>query len=1108
MTDLSNLGTVKYYKGFLNHAFSLQTINAQKNKDLLFRISEDKKFCFKSYNAEGVAQDLFCIGNANGIESSIPFIANCNVTFNEDLEVLGVSTFKGDTTLSGDLTVEGSTNINTYEETTINGKLTANSSVEVVGNMIVFSESTFENDVTVKGDTFLEGTLSVNGDVTFTDILTVEKDVNVEGILSVNGSVHVTNSLKVYGNVETLKTLTSKHANITENLSVGGEIVVQDELTIKVDAGDAIFTHSDNTTSNVALKQTSSGVTTLSGVTVDIKDGAAKFYTNCIEFNKHTEITKTLSVSGETHLSSGLIVDGIANFNNNVNVDGILTVTGVSLFQDNVTIASGKTLEVLGTSSVDTMITNDATINTLDVTDSATMNSVTIETGSVNNLSIAAMATISRITVENKAEFNSSVDIDGELSVNGNVTLNNNVNLKGTLSIASDSSLIMNSLSEFIFKGPSEANTAGSYADDFSIRESDGTFQLIMSHVENDTVNYSHNVVTINSSAILMNSQHLTLVGHNCVILKTQNTDGVTYIEQNLSVGESTYISDTLTVDGVAVINNYVKIGDIGTVGAVISHKDMFSANCYGFAQNADGTVKLNAPTGKSVNVKNNNGDDVLVVEGNSVTINKLTYINNALSVSGETTINSNLYVSGNLVLDAASTIMSNLDVDGQLTVNGDSTFKEQVTFEGGVFSNKLTTHEGNLVVNNAASFGDTLTVTGKAFLNNTTTISGDVDINNGSLTVSGSVSAGNAEIKTTADDKAVFKHSEADYAALSHNSSGDVEITASTDVSFFIGTNSIMEIKSNKVTINADTDIVGDLTVSTDVSVDGNATIGSMDLKTLNSEIGIGYAGLEFSSLGLIQDYLGNTTVNGQNSVLFKIGGGEKVVVTDNLVDIKTTDTKVQNLNASSDVTVNGKLSVSGTATFESGVTINNALNVKQNTTLNNNLTVNCDSTFKGSVYIQKDLIVDGNVQLNGDLLVQGTHTTVNIESTNVTFDDNAIILSRNSDPASLTGIDYESGIYVNTESVGFVYKSGVSGMNEGWQTKGSDLSIQSGKKLFFSQSTTANIGWSMHLDAAENYTNCPDLVFSYDDGSGAAIKFRITSNCDDDPDEDDDNW
>ena len=174
MTELSNLGTVKYYKGFLNHAFSLQTINAQKNKDLLFRISEDKKFCFKSYNDQLEAQELFCIGNANGIESSVPFIANSNVTFNEDLEVSGTSTFKGDTTLSGDLTVEGNTTVNTYSDTTINGKLTANSSVEVVGNMIVFSDSTFNNDVTVKSDTILEGTLSVNGYVTLTENLTVE----------------------------------------------------------------------------------------------------------------------------------------------------------------------------------------------------------------------------------------------------------------------------------------------------------------------------------------------------------------------------------------------------------------------------------------------------------------------------------------------------------------------------------------------------------------------------------------------------------------------------------------------------------------------------------------------------------------------------------------------------------------------------------------------------------------------------------------------------------------------------------------------------------------------------------------------------------------------
>ena len=55
--SLSNMGSVKYYKGFLNHAYSLNTINAQRGENLKFRVSNQNKFEFHNVT-EGSNPDL------------------------------------------------------------------------------------------------------------------------------------------------------------------------------------------------------------------------------------------------------------------------------------------------------------------------------------------------------------------------------------------------------------------------------------------------------------------------------------------------------------------------------------------------------------------------------------------------------------------------------------------------------------------------------------------------------------------------------------------------------------------------------------------------------------------------------------------------------------------------------------------------------------------------------------------------------------------------------------------------------------------------------------------------------------------------------------------
>lgn len=1106
--DLSTMGNVKYYKGFLNHAYSLQTINAQKNQDLLFRVSDSNKFCFKAYDSSNVSTDLLCISNT-GLTVDVPLVANSNVYVNEDLSVGGQTIFKGSTELTGDLTVTGTTNITTTGDTTINGVMTASSTVHITGDLSVASDAVFDNDVTVNGITTIKGTLSVEGEVEFSNTLTVAQNTELSGTLSVDGETFITNSLNVTGNITTDSTVYANDIDVSNNVTVGNKVYVGNEtITIQNLSNNAVFSHTsqNGALTSAALYQTQDGDTYIgapTGQIVSIKSGNLKVYDNSVIVNKPMQIDNTLSVQDATILSSTLSVQGLAYFNNTTEITGELSVGGETTFNNDVVIVDNKTLTVLGTSSVNNLIVNSATIDVLEV-DDATLNSVTMVNATVQALSVTGVTYVKKLQVDNEATFNSAVTITGTLSVESEATFNNNVNIDGNISVASNATMFLNNGSSMILKGPSDQYSSGFWADDFRIMENNGNFEMRMVHVDTDTVHYSTNCEFISKSAINFNSINLTLTGHDKIILETE-TDGVIEVKEKLSVTGVVYLKNDLSVSGVALFNDSVKIGNISEVGATLSHKDHFNSTDYAISQQSDGNVRINAPTTKDIRFMNANENSVLVIEGDKITANKQVLLNDTLSVSGECTFNSDVTIQGDLNLSATSTVISNLNLQGELNVNGTSTFKNSVLFEGLVTSNCKTIHNGLLTVNCAATFESTLSVEGITEINNILSVNSHMIID-GNLSISGFIEAGDLVVKSVGD-VAKFGHKDATYLAIAQNSLGNVDISSSTITNMKIADTVIMSIESNCVNFSKNVYISNHLSVSSTLTVDDSAQIGSLDIKTSGTESGIGYTGLDFNSLGFIQDSSGNTKINGENSIIFKINGTNKIVLDNDIVTISTNSTNVTNLTASDSVTVEGSLTVNGDTSLNAGLNLSGALDVGTDATIGGTLSVTDNAYIRGDTFISNSLTVDGDVFLNGNLIVKGTTTEVNIESTNVQFEDNAIVLASNCNSLAQLVAD-ESGLYVFNSAVGFVYKHRT---NRGWQTKGSDLGIDKGQKLFFSQEEDVETpkGWSIELDyttANGASDNSPDMVFNYYDGTSTVTKLRIT--CDDINVDADDDW
>eukprot|EP00798_Chlamydomonas_sp_ICE-L_P014872 gene14872-biopygen23908 len=652
-------------------------------------------------------QDTLLVNGAATLSNSLT--VDGATTLNNTLLVTGAAA------LSNSLTVDGVTTLhNTLLVTgaaTLSNSLIVGGSATLANTLLVTGASTLSNSVIVDGATTLDNTLMVTGAATLSNSLTVDGATILDDTLLVMGAstfsneVSFANSSTFLSNVTVLgqlsvDTVTYNVSNIVvfaseelrsnllvegvlyarSNVFLGGKTLIGDDLTVD---------------SNVFIQ----GVTTLSndlivtGNTFFLSGGAQTFEGAVI-------IKDTLDVYSNLVAKSGLQVDGVASFSNDVYVSSNFVVQGVTTF--------GDALEVTGASTLsNTLIVDGATIldNTLFVTGASTLsNSVDVYSPASlrNDLFVEGASTLS-----NTLTVNGATILDNSLFVTGASTLSNTLIVDGatildnTLFVTGESTL-SNSVDVY---GPASLRNdllvmgTSTLSNTLTV---DGATIIDNSLFVTGASTLS-NSLTVSGAATVDNS--LLVIGAS-TLSNTLTVDGATILDNSMLVTGASTLSNSLTVDGATILDNTLVVTGESTLSS--------SVDVYGPASLQSDLLVMGTST-----------------LSNTLTVDGATILDNSLFVTGASTLSNTLTVSG------AAT------VDNSLLVLGASTLSNTLTVDG------ATVLDNSLFVTGASTFSNTMAVTSSASFLSNVTILGDLSVDSITYNLSSIVIYSSEEIRS-----------------------------------------------------------------------------------------------------------------------------------------------------------------------------------------------------------------------------------------------------------------------------------------------------------------------------------------------------------------------
>jgi hypothetical protein len=236
-----------------------------------------------------------------------------------DITATGKLSVKGDVSFSGNLVVDGTTNlnkslsVNNGSSTKLTGALTVDGVTNLNNSLTVAngSLSDLSGQLKVAGATNLNNTLVVSGTTTLNDNLTVagQKSTGLTGSLTVDGVTNLNNALNVTN---------GSPVYLSGNLEVAGKQTLNDDLTVN-----------GITTLNKSLTVQNQSPTGLTGILT--VDGATTLNnTLSVTGGNSSNLTGTLNVDGATDINNTLTVDGATVIDNSLNVTGIATLGSIA----------------------------------------------------------------------------------------------------------------------------------------------------------------------------------------------------------------------------------------------------------------------------------------------------------------------------------------------------------------------------------------------------------------------------------------------------------------------------------------------------------------------------------------------------------------------------------------------------------------------------------------------------------------------------------------------------------------------------------------------------------------------------------------------------------
>ena len=745
----------------------------------------------------------------------------------------------------------------------------------------------------------------------------------------------------------------------------------------------------------------------------------------------------TVSTSDTLHVLSDASFEGanvvIQSGTDTYIKDEIFISANAEFTGNNVTINVSRTLSATAANNA-VINAPDIDVDSANVTigstgaDQVTINSDVDMTANV----VIGSNTEDQFTVEAVADFNATINVDGDATLNANTTIGSDSNDLLTVEAVADFNQSLN------VDGIVTLNANVSIGDDtgdellsvFAAAEFNDNVTIGNDATDNLTINANtviNNQMTIGSDGtdtLLVNSD--TTFSGNVIIGDT--TDGA----DDLTVNSNTTFTDDVVIEETLVVNGNATLGDdIAT--DTVTH----TANTVlGGELHVTGQTKLNG----NATVGDAN-TDIMTVEATTtfkadVTVGDAN--TDTLTVNSNTLFTDDVDIEKTLTVDDNITLGANGDV--AMTVNADTTFNDDVAIV------QTLTVDGNVQLGNNTT-GDTLTVTAVTDLQANTNIGAAAT---DQLTVNANTNF-NTDVHFDGDaylnGNTTIGTDDADLLTVNANTVINNQMTIGSD-------------GSDTFTVNSNTFFTDDVDIEETLTVDGNVTLGTANVVptltdttlTVNSNTTINY----------------DATVNGT----FKANGD---------TDIGDAPTDTLDVNATADfnasVNIDGVLTTTNSATIGSDendtFTVNATANLVSNTTIgndstdilavnatstfNNNvtigsdetddLTVNSNTTFTDDVKIEETLTVDGDVTLNAntsigsdsnDLLTVNANTDFTYDVTvdgDMTLNANVVIGSDTSDLVTVKGdADFEHDVDMSatldvTGAVSFANTLGVTG-------------------------------------------------------------------------------
>ena len=275
------------------------------------------------------------VGAINEIEAVFD-ASDRNITTGSDGFTIQTGTFVAD--IDGDITLDAGgsqiffkqngTQFGELQNQGGNLKLSSGSTTMLTGNG---ADATFAQDVSVTRDVGINRNLDVDG-------VTTLDETTIDGNLDLNGSVDVSVNATVHGNLDVDGATTLDGTTIDGNLDLNGNVdvsgtsdlhgAVEMNSTLGVDGNLRVGSNKFNVTASSGNTQIDGTleVDGTAGIDGNLRVGADKF--NVTAATGNTQIDGTLNVDGATTLD-GTTIDGDLDLNGNADISTNLTVGGV-----------------------------------------------------------------------------------------------------------------------------------------------------------------------------------------------------------------------------------------------------------------------------------------------------------------------------------------------------------------------------------------------------------------------------------------------------------------------------------------------------------------------------------------------------------------------------------------------------------------------------------------------------------------------------------------------------------------------------------------------------------------------------------------------------------